>query len=661
MRKGKAEATWKHLKRYFPLLVLLSILPILLAADISGATLKAPFTIENVGSTDAMGVPTTWTMAPTPLQEAGLLNAAADNIAICAAEDCTGTNELPIDTMSPELVEDQVQGLVYDGCTGNNWAPNFASNNTGAVSVWTRDYAGSYLEIQSYMPFTSFHFDLMSPAQIPLETTTEWQYQTSNGGWTALDVVDTSNKFGVACSGCTVSWDMPDQWYVDDKYRIRLYQLSGSSCSSNSAAMTGGSMKIGNALWYSTVDSIASGATDANTMYLGGPSMSDGGGPSKFPIYHGAGGMAWSGNPYYYTPYYGLRLEISGYWQTESVASNVVWPNSCAYSIVCLDSNGNGFQLWIEAPGELAAAMNTSSYGYVGGPGRFDSIPITDGYHTLVIETPASCSYQCGYAYVDGVQVATMHNTWSYFSFYGYNPFAGGSGYQQGPSTSYNTGGLTYVDHIKYEALNYGTSENREWKYETQWDGWSSIPDENNYTGYPTLRGTPCVIPWNGVSCAAGGGGTTVNDRYYRPGSVTSPYPLTATIGAFESTAGAPPAADTSLAPVDVVSANMTGNFASDTAVGTLPGSAFIQGVATSANIPAKFIWVLIACGLVILVMGAAMKFLKNMVLASVIGGIVLTGFSVPAVGVFPIWVVFFFAVVATVVVIIGKRLGVSV
>ena len=43
------------------------------------------------------------------------------------------------------------------------------------------------------------------------------------------------------------------------------------------------------------------------------------------------------------------------------------------------------------------------------------------------------------------------------------------------------------------------------------------------------------------------------------------------------------------------------------------------------------------------------------------IGGIVLTGFSVPAVGVFPIWVVFFFAVVATVVVIIGKRLGVSV
>ena len=180
MRKGKAEATWKHLKRYFPLLVLLSILPILLAADISGATLKAPFTIENVGSTDAMGVPATWTMAPTPLQEAGLLNAAADNIAICAAEDCTGTNELPIDTMSPELVEDQVQGLVYDGCTGNNWAPNFASNNTGSVSVWTRDYQGSYLEIQSYMPFTSFHFDLMSPATIPLETTTEWQYQTSN-------------------------------------------------------------------------------------------------------------------------------------------------------------------------------------------------------------------------------------------------------------------------------------------------------------------------------------------------------------------------------------------------------------------------------------------------------------------------------------------------
>ena len=114
---------------------------------------------------------------------------------------------------------------------------------------------------------------------------------------------------------------------------------------------------------------------------------------------------------------------------------------------------------------------------------------------------------------------------------------------------------------------------------------------------------------------------------------------------------------------MDVVSANFltTGEFAADTSLGTLPGSGFIQSVATSANVPAKFLWVLISCGVVMLVIAAAMKFLKNIVLACVIGGIVLTGFSVPAVGVYPIWVVFFYAVIAIVVVIIGRRFGVSV
>ena len=658
MRKGKADATWKHLKRYFPLLVLLSILPILLAADISGATLKAPFTIDNVGGLDARGVPTSWTMAPGPLQEAGLLSATADNVAVCAAEDCTGANELPILLQVPDLYQDGFSCYWYDGYTGSAWPPNCSSSATSAETLWSRNYQGSYFEISATQPFTSFHFDAMSATSIPLEGLAEWQYQTGNGSWSALDVVDTSNKFGNTCGGlCSVSFDMPDQWYVTSQYKIRLYQTTGTSGTSNGASFTGGTVWMGNALWYSTVNSIDAGATEVNTMYLGGPSMG-GGGATKFPIYHGTSGMAWSGNPYYYPPYYGYRIEISGYFQV-SEGTGAAYPSSCGYSIACLESSGYGFQLWVEGPNELAAAMNTSSYGSVGQAGRFDSIPITDGYHTLVIDTPAYCSYTCGEAYVDGVLVETMNPVWMYFSAYGGNPYIGGSGAVV-PTSSYNRSGMTYVDHIKFENYNYSTN-NREWKYESQWDGKSSIPDENGYDGYPTMRGMPCIVPWNGYGCAIGGGGTTVNDYYYRPGSTVSSYPVIATIGAFESTAAAPPAADTSLAPVDVVSANMTGNFASDTAIGTLPGSAFIQGVATSANIPAKFIWVLIACGLVILVMGAAMKFLKNMVLASVIGGIVLTGFSVPAVGVFPIWVVFFFAVVATVVVIIGKRLGVSV
>ena len=653
----------KRVKKYLPLVLILSILPILLAADISGATLKAPFTFYNTGSTDAAGVPTSWTMGAGPLQDAGLLNAAADNIAVCAAADCTGANELPILLQAPDLVQDGLQGLWYDGYTGSSWAPNFQSNNTSAVTIWSRNYQGSYIEFTMWQPFTSIIFDLPSATTIPLEGLAEWQYQTGNGSWSALDVVDTTNMFSQTCADCSISWDMPDSWYVTDRYKIRLYQTTGTSGSSNSAAMTGGSIWTGNALWYSTVESIAAGESQVNTMYLGGPSMGGGGGSAKFPIYHGTGGMAWSGNPYYYVPYYGLRVEISGYFQTESVPANVAYPRSCSYSIVCLDNNGYGFQIWVEGPGELAAAMNTQQYGYVGGPGRFDTIPITDGYHTLVIETEAQCSYLCGKAYVDGVEVEQMHNTWWNFSTYGggYN-FMGGAGQVAYAGNTYNNAGMTYVDHLKFDNLGY-TSNSREWKYESQWDGISAIPDENGYTGYATMRGMPCLIPTNGLGCTVGYGGTTVNDYYIRPGSTQSSYPITATIGAFESTAAAPPAADTSLPPMDVVSANFltTGEFAADTSLGTLPGSGFIQSVATSANVPAKFLWVLISCGVVMLVIAAAMKFLKNIVLACVIGGIVLAGFSVPAVGVYPIWVVFFYAVIAIVVVIIGRRFGVSV
>ena len=650
----------KYIKKYLPLLLMLSILPILLAADISGATLKAPFTIDNVGATDAKGVPTSWTMEPGPLQDAGLLNAAGDNIAVCAAADCTGANDIPILLQVPDLYQDSVYCFWYDGYTGSSWAPNCATSSSSAETLWSRNYTGSYFQVESPQPFTSFHFDQVTATSIPLEGLAEWQYQTCSGGWAALDVLDRSNKFGNTCGGpCTVSFDMPDQWYVDTGYKIRLYQTTGTSGASNGASFSGGTVYLGNALWYSPVASVDAGATEVNTMYLGGPSMG-GGGATKFPIYHGTSGMAWSGNPYYYPPYYGMRLEISGYFQV-SEGTGAAYPRSCGYSIVCFQGSGYGFQLWVEAPGELAAAMDTSSYGYTGGPGRFDSIPITDGYHTLVIDTPASCSYTCGYAYVDGVQVATMHSTWSYFSAYGSNPFIGGSGAIT-PTTAYNRAGMTYVDYIKYD--NYGnTSQSREWTYDTQWDGKSAILDTGGNYGYPTMRGMPCTVPWMGYACAIGGGGTTVNDYYYRPGSTVSSYPVVATIGAFESTAAAPPAADTSLPPMDVVSANYltTGQFAADTSLGTLPGSGFINSAAASANIPAKFLWVLISCGVVMLVIGAAMKFLKNIVLACVIGGIVLTGFAVPAVGVYPMWVVFFYAVIATVVVIIGRRFGVSV
>ena len=642
----------KRIKKYLPLILILSILPILLAADISGATLKAAFTVDNLGARDIEGLPTSWTMPTAPLQDAGLLNSAADNVAICAAADCTGADDIPILAQSPGVVDTGINCSTYDGYTGGSGSPNCSSTSSGSQTFWTRNYSGSYLQIYADHPFTQFNFDLILAISTPFDG--EWQYQSSNGGWTPLDgVTDTSNMLTETCQ-CKVSWTMPDKWYRDYSYRIRLVAVSGSDSATYTAFADGGSFEMGVATWYATPPAVAAGSTEAYTMYMGGPSMG-GGGPTKYPIYMGRAGMIWSANPYYYPPYYGFRVEIHGYFSTKDGAQT-----NGSNMIANFDTSNNGFKIWVGGTGKLMASMG---YNYMspGQAGVFDDIPITDGYHELIIETPAWCSYTCGYAYVDGVQVETMNSTWTYFTSYGGNPYMGGSGDPQGTNGS----GMVYVDYLDFQNFGYN-SQNRQWSFLTQWDGATQIMNESPYSsgspGYPTVRGMSCTHQ-HGYDCGIQGSATSVYDYYFRPGSLQSSSPLHATIGAFESTAAAPPPADTSLPPMDVVSANYltTGQFAADTSLGTLPGSGFIQSVATSANVPAKFLWVLISCGVVMLVIGAAMKFLKNSVLACLIGGIVLTGFSVPAVGVYPIWVVFFYAVIAIVVVIIGRRFGVSV
>ena len=60
-------------------------------------------------------------------------------------------------------------------------------------------------------------------------------------------------------------------------------------------------------------------------------------------------------------------------------------------------------------------------------------------------------------------------------------------------------------------------------------------------------------------------------------------------------------------------------------------------------------------------VLALVMKYLKNILVAALMGGIVLAGFTVPAVGIFPIWVLFFYTIIAGAVVIIGNRWGISV
>jgi hypothetical protein len=154
-------------------------------------------------------------------------------------------------------------------------------------------------------------------------------------------------------------------------------------------------------------------------------------------------------------------------------------------------------------------------------------------------------------------------------------------------------------------------------------------------------------------------------DRSYYRGNGYSTTNATASTGAFSAVAagGGPGSASTALPAVDVITdIDPGGTFAGTTTVGTnLPGGAFLAEMAAQQNVPVSFFWAIIAAGLTIAVLALVMKYLRNILVAALMGGIVLAGFTVPAVGIFPIWVLFFYTIIAGAVVIIGNRWGISV
>ena len=158
----------------------------------------------------------------------------------------------------------------------------------------------------------------------------------------------------------------------------------------------------------------------------------------------------------------------------------------------------------------------------------------------------------------------------------------------------------------------------------------------------------------------------TITDQSGTEQNATSSFPtvsstLIGSIGTFATT-NAPPALSSQQPGGVAVSIASTTIFAATTTIGAgLPGGAFLASVASDANVPVAFLWIMVGVGMVVLSIVLVQGAIKNILYAVVAGGVVVTAFATPAVGVFPVWGIMFYAILGGVAVIIGRRLGVSV
>ena len=100
-----------------------------------------------------------------------------------------------------------------------------------------------------------------------------------------------------------------------------------------------------------------------------------------------------------------------------------------------------------------------------------------------------------------------------------------------------------------------------------------------------------------------------------------------------------------------------TAAFASSSAaVVGLPGGVFISGVATDANLPAEFYWLIIAAFLSLAAFVGVQLTMKNLWWSVIAGGVVLTAFSAPTVGILAVWAIMFYGIMSGLVLIVGDR-----
>jgi len=673
------------------------------AADVSGAILKSEITVASTSGSDQYDLGMSFPMSTNALTSLGLLNTNFKNQQLCVeGEACPTVDEVRSSPLGfqTELSEDmnvdqstRQSGYFshFNRCSMESGGSYTREACGGAAAVNLFYNGGSNVQVgdefwvvQEKTAFNAFTITIETPWSQGGGGTLNCQWYYLNSGGTSsyqalTNVEDPSECFTVAGTH-TITWDMPDEVYGWS------YPSWAGCCGQQgfwfgfeiTAAGTGASIrptgkdaKFEKQEWGTYPPDVASAGTNYD-LYVGGPDIKD---KSEFmTTTDGSYAVNISSfNNYYNNPFFtmwavyqgGHSVKFEAYFEVTKKggyahqvldAGNVICYSNFAH-FGCMDPDGDrsGWGQNYNCP--YGAQMGTG-FNHYQVPGT-----MTEGWHTIefvraVGTSPPSNNY-CE-LFVDGV------------SYGGKQPPNYNYPYALGNANNYT--------HT------YGGDENiegfRSIEYNGCWyDSSTGIPSGNgwcnNQTSYPQYRYTfDFTDGWEGPTFEvdANGNGysgktyygnlySLQNSRNYYHGNGYSASLASANVGAFAPLAAGAGGASgsTELPPADVITDfNPTGTFAGDTTIGTgLPGGDFLGSIATRDNLPISFVWSLIAAGLVICTIAAGMKYLKSILVASLAGGVVLAAFTVPGVGIFPLWVLFFYAIVATTTVVVTNKTGV--
>jgi len=689
-------------------LVLILAAPLLVfnvvhAADVSGAILKSEVTIQSTSGGTQSDRSTSFPMSATALTSLGLLSPDFKNQQLCVEGGaCPEVDEVRSSPLGWMVPLDEVMS-VDQTANYNNWGQYFQRCQMESNGSYTNQTCGGANPVQLFYNSggnvqMGDEFWVINQKTVinALEVTISTPWSQGGGGtldcqwyhvmggasgtYALTNVVDPSECFTVAGTH-TITWDLPTHYQAG--YRSwGNYDMTGfwfgfevtSPGFGTSVRPYGHSFKVGRQDFGAIVPT-ASAAGTAYDLYVGGPAMKA---ESEFLGTSGNGGnyavrmdnpCTWYNCPFHtvwqvYAGGYSVEFEMYfditklGGYAVEVMDVGMVACYSNYAHFGCVDPMGTKSG-W----GQSYNCPNGAAYG--SGFGNFQAILQEEGWHKIKWERAVgNSSLVDDYCklYIDDVLISTQAPTYTY-PYYQWS--ANNNEHEWGGNA--NIEGIRrvmYNDCYFDTSTGYPSGNNNchyypgspnKWSYDIDftdgWEGptWEKDKTDNGYNGqiyYMNLQNMQ-------------------NPKQDYFGNAYSAYLTNANVGPFTAVSGGggPGAASTTLPAVDVITdMDPSGTFAGTTTVGTnLPGGAFLAEMAAQQNVPVSFFWAIIAAGITIAVLALVMKYLKNILIAALMGGIVLAGFTVPAVGIFPIWVLFFYTIIAGAVVIIGNRWGISV
>lgn len=687
----------KKIKKAALILPLILITVLLAGFDISGAIFKTKITTTLDASSTALTMNGIIFASDTDsLKTAGIINSSGKNTALCKtgasceSEDeylstlYSGFHTLPVDATG--YIEYQGYNQYYQ-CYTIDTSGTYSHNECGLSSSATIINSTNFGVGTDFLVL-NHTTGVQNPTALEVTITTplsassgtfqcDWQAYGNGSGTQALkNVSDPSNCFTTAGTH-TITWDMPDS-YLDSKYYAYVgaygsaFGFEFSSVGTGGLIMpVGGDFKISKNTVGGYIKNLDTSSPQESNFYVGGADIQSemywaGASCTDTDFSHICTDANYAG---VYTPlYYGNPMTTNGYSGDDAIIEFTAyfdvddaiagWGNSqnrviSIGSYIKCDSMGTSFGCFDQ---RWTSYQQTNCPNGTYQPYEVTNAIPTSGWHTVRWESTLSgCNLS-----VDGVQIWTGTPSWAGYQHR--NNINGVHNYGQSPTVkafkdiSFTSDESQCVDPAD-SAYNFWTNCYY-FDFKNGWDSqWETGFYIEDYYDRTSGLSNPFRMALSTVNTYQDGWsgnqtGSTPNNSVLN----------TSTVGSWETLAsgGSAPSVSSSLPPFDAITTFDQANqpiFSGTTTIGTnLPAGGFLQSMATQANIPVTFLWVLIACGLTITALGVVLKTTNNFTLAVILSSITLGVFCVPAFGIFPLWVVFVYAIFGAVVIIFNSK-----